>query len=118
MADLKCAETIMSVAKGAANAWFGGIGGTVGTLVKHNGNIGLGKALKTGFRGGDGKWDTIHFGRELDEDGNVVKPGFGISGTKVAGALSSLGIGYRFLSGGGLYRDKDGNTDIAGIPFI
>ena len=40
------------------------------------------------------------------------------NGAKIAGALGGLGIGYRFASGGGAYRDKNGNTDIAGIPFI
>lgn len=41
-----------------------------------------------------------------------------LNGAKIAGAAGSLGIGYRALSGGGVYRDKDGNTDIAGIPFV
>ena len=40
------------------------------------------------------------------------------SGKKIAGGLAVLGIGYRFASGGGVYRDKNGDTDIAGIPFI
>lgn len=40
------------------------------------------------------------------------------NGAKIATALGGLGIGYRFASGGGAYRDKNGNTDIAGIPFI
>lgn len=36
------------------------------------------------------------------------------------GAAGWIGgsVGYRALSGGGLYRDADGNTDIIGIPFI
>ena len=37
---------------------------------------------------------------------------------KIAGGVAGLGIGYRFLSGGGAYRDKNGNTDIAGLPFV
>lgn len=37
---------------------------------------------------------------------------------KMASAAAGLGLGYRFLSGGGLYRDKNGNTDVAGIPFV
>jgi len=44
--------------------------------------------------------------------------GQGYNGAKIATALGGLGIGYRFASGGGAYRDKNGNTDIAGIPFI
>ena len=59
------------------------------------GDIDIGKALKAGFMEGD----NIRWGR-------------------VAGTASALGIGYRFLSGGGVYRDKNGNFDIAGVPFI
>lgn len=59
-------------------------------------------------------------------EGNIIKnaegkaeydqkylSGQAILGTGIAGAL-----GYRFASGGGMYRDKNGNTDIAGMPFI
>lgn len=41
-----------------------------------------------------------------------------LNGARIAGGVAGLGIGYRFLSGGGAYRDKNGNTDIAGIPFV
>lgn len=41
-----------------------------------------------------------------------------LNGARIGAGMASLGIGYRALSGGGLYRDKDGNTDIAGIPFV
>lgn len=41
-----------------------------------------------------------------------------LNGGKIAATGVGLGLGYRALSGGGLYRDKDGNTDIAGIPFV
>lgn len=40
------------------------------------------------------------------------------NGGEIAKTVAGLGIGYRFLSGGGVYRDKDGNTDLAGIPFV
>lgn len=63
-----------------------------------------------------------------DQDGNILKdandnpivddPGFYINGGKVATTGVGLGLGYRALSGGGVYRDKDGNTDLAGIPFV
>lgn len=39
-------------------------------------------------------------------------------GRKVAGAAAVLPVGYRFISGGGVYKDKDGNFDVAGIPFV
>lgn len=36
----------------------------------------------------------------------------------IAGSFIAAGAGYRALSGGGAYRDSNGNTDIAGIPFV
>lgn len=84
-------------------------------------------------RGDNGKYILDESGKRIhaadesrpikDADGNTtgyenkMKNTY-ISGAKVAGAMSGLGIGYRALSGGGLYRDKDGNVDIAGIPFV
>ena len=50
-----------------------------------------------------------------DADGNITGA---YNAAKIAGSIGGLAIGYRFASGGGLYRDKDGNVDIAGIPFI
>lgn len=41
-----------------------------------------------------------------------------LSGAKVAGAGIGLSGAGRLLSGGGVYKDADGNTDIIGIPFI
>lgn len=35
-----------------------------------------------------------------------------------AGAISAVGVGTRYLSGGTLTRDQYGQKDIAGIPFI
>lgn len=68
--------------------------------------------------GGDGKHATdFHVGGEKLEDGSY-KGGMWLNGADMAATASGLGIGYRFLSGGGVYRDKDGNTDIAGIPFV
>ena len=37
---------------------------------------------------------------------------------RAAGTASMLGVGWRFASGGGLYKDKNGNFDVAGVPFI
>ena len=41
-----------------------------------------------------------------------------LSGSAIGLGAAGLGIGYRFLSGGGAYRDKNGNTDLAGVPFV
>ena len=40
------------------------------------------------------------------------------SGKKIAGAYITGAAGLRLASGGGLYKDREGNTDIVGIPFI
>lgn len=41
-----------------------------------------------------------------------------LSGAKVAAAGVGLSAAGRLATGGGIYRDADGNTDIIGIPFI
>ena len=58
------------------------------------------------------RWDNIvmNKGKEGEE--------WSLSGRRVAAGFvgaSSLG---RLASGGGIYKDADGNTDIIGIPFI
>lgn len=56
------------------------------------------------------RWDNIVMNKGDDE--------WRLSGRRVAAGFvgaSSLG---RLASGGGIYKDADGNTDIIGIPFI
>lgn len=36
----------------------------------------------------------------------------------VAGSFIAAGAAYRVASGGGAYRDANGNTDVIGVPFI
>lgn len=38
--------------------------------------------------------------------------------TKIAGGYLGVSAGARILSGGGLYRDKNGNANLIGVPFI
>ena len=51
----------------------------------------------------------------MNEDGTY-------SGSRIAGSalMGYMGVStaYRLASGGGIYKDSDGNTDIIGIPFI
>jgi len=37
---------------------------------------------------------------------------------KIAGSYIGVSAATRIATGGGLYKDKNGNTDIIGIPFI
>ncbi len=75
-----------------------GILGTVGKMLKTSkgeSGMGLNDALKASFMDGDKiRWGTV------------------------AGSYIGASAGYRILSGGGLYRDASGNTDLMGIPFV
>lgn len=37
---------------------------------------------------------------------------------KIAGSYIGVSAAARVATGGGLYKDKNGNTNIAGVPFI
>lgn len=41
-----------------------------------------------------------------------------LSGARVAAAGIGASAAARIATGGGIYKDADGNTDIIGIPFI
>lgn len=41
-----------------------------------------------------------------------------VSAKKVAGTTIGIGLAGRVVTGGGLYKDKNGNTNLPGIPFI
>lgn len=57
------------------------------------------------------RWDNMVMNKGKEDE-------WRLSGRRVAAGFvgaSSLG---RLASGGGIYKDADGNTDIIGIPFI
>lgn len=49
---------------------------------------------------------------ETFKDGDKLKYG------KIAGSYIGLSAAARVATGGGLYKDRNGNTNIAGVPFI
>lgn len=51
----------------------------------------------------------------LNDDGKYSKAR--IAGA-AAGGLMGMSAAGRIASGGGLYRDSDGNFDVIGVPFI
>lgn len=51
----------------------------------------------------------------MNKDGSVNKTM--VAGT-IAGGYLGVSSAARIASGGGLYRDSDGNTDVIGVPFI
>lgn len=58
------------------------------------------------------RWDNIvmNKGKEGEQ--------WSLSGRRVAAGFVGASAFGRLASGGGIYKDADGNTDIIGIPFI
>lgn len=44
--------------------------------------------------------------------------GGGLNWGTVAGSYIGAAAVYRGMSGGGAYRDKNGNTNLVGVPFV
>lgn len=53
---------------------------------------------------------------------NSIKAGHMTNGNldmkKVAGTAATIGVAGRVATGGGLYRDRYGNINVPGVPFI
>lgn len=60
--------------------------------------------------------DAIKKGhRKIDANGNLMKE---YDKGKIAGTVFSVGVAGRIATGGGLYRDRYGNVNLPGVPFI
>lgn len=78
----------------------------------------------TGFKG---RWNGVVNSHDFKEAGKALigakegDTGFDMT-MKAAGtgfaAYAGLNTVYRIGSGGGIYRDRNGNTDLIGLPFI
>lgn len=61
--------------------------------------------------------DAIKQGHQkVDAKGNPIKGEYDMG--KIAGTAFSVGVAGRIVTGGGLYRDRYGNVNLPGIPFI
>ena len=76
-----------------ANSYFGGISDTY-----------------KGTKAGNGFWNSLESAHK-NADGTM-------RWDRVAGTYAAAALGSRVISGGGLYKDKYGNTNLPGIPFI
>lgn len=84
----------------ATNFLVGGIKGTASAMKRMDPETGsLGKALKMGHS-------------------KMVNGKPQLSVKKVAGTAMGVGIAGRVATGGGLYRDRYGNVNVPGVPFI
>lgn len=79
--------------------------GTANTIKNMNQGIKFGQAIK-GAHSVGGKYV------------NGVYQGGKLSAGKIAGSVATVGIAGRVATGGGLYRDRYGNFNIPGVPFI
>lgn len=70
--------------------------------VKSNKKLGLVDSVLEAHKGAPGAIDTIG----------------GYSGRKIAGSYIGVSAAGRVASGGGVYKDSSGNTDVIGIPLI
>lgn len=50
--------------------------------------------------------------------GHMNAAGTGLDMKKVAGTAATVGVAGRVATGGGLYRDRYGNVNVPGLPFI
>ena len=62
------------------------------------------------------KWWRIGV-KETDDAGKETGRHY-YDARKVFGGFIGASAGARLLSGGGIYKDRDGNTDLIGIPFV
>lgn len=111
----KSAEPILKAGKNL----YGQLG-DLGTSVISDSMNTTADAIKIARENGFKKaWDDVYHIKSIDDKGKEISNlNYGaIAETAATGWIGASTIG-RVATGGGLYRDADGNTDIIGIPFI
>ena len=98
-----------------ANEWFSGIAGTAKRMSSQEMIGPLAKGEVRGMDKGMGMIDAIKEAHRV-EPGQMAIGGY--SAKKMAGSYMGVSTAGRIATGGGLYKDKDGNSDIIGLPFI
>ena len=94
-------------------------GGTRVGSSRNTFGVRLGDAIGAGYREayqgaktGGVKGATSAFKKaHLNADGSLNK-------ARVAGTFAATSVAARVATGGGLYKDRNGNNNIAGLPFI
>ena len=88
-------------------------------------NNGFGGAEAVGrMLGGEGIGNSLiktfakDFSEKTLEDGTTKLVANGWDAGKIAGSYLGVAGAGRVLSGGGLYKDGNGNTNLVGVPFV
>lgn len=87
-----------------------GLGKLAGANAKPFAERGIHGAVR-GMRNGEGFQNSVKKAFTKADDSTLAW------GT-IAGSYIGASAGYRALSGGGVYRDKNGNTNLIGVPFV
>jgi len=96
--------------------FLGGVSGTIERMTPQRMIGPLAAGEKRGVQEGMGFFDALKEGHKGDPAALDTIGGY--SGRKIAGSYMGASAVGRLASGGGLYKDREGNTDIIGIPFI
>lgn len=95
----------------AGNFLFGGVVDTVGNMTKKEGAMGLTESIK---RAHMSKITDPKMAKELGKKVGDYR----VDPKKIAGTTIGISMAGRLATGGGLYRDRNGNFNIPGVPFI
>ena len=93
---LRSNQAINSIAKGAINNGTGAAE-VLHYMSKKGGGMGIGDAMKETFTHSD--TGQLNYG-------------------KIAGSYIGASAAMRVVSGGGVTKDKNGNSNLIGVPFI
>ena len=84
-----------------------------------NNGLGAGEMAYRVFKNEEGIKDAaIRTFAKNGEDVLSKKAKMKLNYGKIAGSYIGLSAGARVLSGGGLYKDRNGNENLIGVPFI
>lgn len=100
---------------GAFSGVFDGLTGSINNIIRRprlQGPLPNGATGKLRM----GVWDGIKAAHRGDP--NAFDTFGGYSARKIAGSYMGVSAAGRIATGGGLHKDKDGNTDIIGVPLI
>lgn len=104
-----------NVGKNAANFLGGGIRDTVKGMSVAGGKKGFVNAVKSAHKETVKITDAAvakQLGKKVGETTSAY------SAKKIAGTAIGLGVAGRVVTGGGLYKDANGNFNLPGVPFL
>jgi hypothetical protein len=108
----------MSVAGEATDKVVGWFGETVEKLVAGKPILGSNKAINSIFGVPEMLAKGIKNGNWDDALKSTFQQGGKTDWGKVAGSYIGVAAAGRVLSGGGIYKDRNGNTNLIGVPFV